>query len=289
MDNTKIVAVFGATGMLGKPVVQELVRAGFAVRALVRSVDKARNVLPSQVELVQGTLENPADIAKVVQDAQFVYLSLSVPYSAKQSQWHAEEDGFKNIQAESRKAGVQRVVYLSSLIINHKAYQDWWVFKLKHRAVQLVKEYPEWTVFYPSMFLDTIPERQTRGTSLTHAGRGLHKIHPIAGADYGRQVAKSLTLAAAANADFVVQGTEALLPEEILNTYAEHHPAPLKVKVAPIGVFKFIGLFVPTANFLAKIIDSINNMPEPFEAERTWQLLGKPEQTVASFAQMQKA
>ena len=47
-----VVLVAGATGGVGKRVVQRLLERGYKVRSLVRDADKAREILGEEVELV---------------------------------------------------------------------------------------------------------------------------------------------------------------------------------------------------------------------------------------------
>jgi uncharacterized protein YbjT (DUF2867 family) len=53
MDTT---LVTGATGLVGYNVVLALLRRGRSVRALVRSIDRGRALLPEACELVQGDI-----------------------------------------------------------------------------------------------------------------------------------------------------------------------------------------------------------------------------------------
>jgi len=55
------IAVIGATGRLGAPVVAELAKA-FEVRAIVRSPEKAKTKLPPNVEIVRGDLRDIASL-----------------------------------------------------------------------------------------------------------------------------------------------------------------------------------------------------------------------------------
>ena len=50
----KKIAVIGATGMLGIPVVEELIKAGFEVTALVRNPGSASKRLPSQTRIIKA-------------------------------------------------------------------------------------------------------------------------------------------------------------------------------------------------------------------------------------------
>jgi uncharacterized protein YbjT (DUF2867 family) len=59
MANTKMtVLVVGATGSIGRLVVEEALREGHAVRALVRIADKARQ-LPHEAQAVLGDVTRP--------------------------------------------------------------------------------------------------------------------------------------------------------------------------------------------------------------------------------------
>jgi uncharacterized protein YbjT (DUF2867 family) len=59
------VLVIGATGSIGALVAAEAIRQGHAVRALVRSREKARN-LPSQTEVFSGDLTRPDTLSDAV-------------------------------------------------------------------------------------------------------------------------------------------------------------------------------------------------------------------------------
>lgn len=51
-----VILVAGATGGVGKRVVQRLVEHGYQVRSLVRNVQKAKEILGNNVELLRETL-----------------------------------------------------------------------------------------------------------------------------------------------------------------------------------------------------------------------------------------
>src|SRR4051812_34165535 len=53
----------GATGSIGRHVVDEAIRQGYAVRALVRDPDKAAE-WPAQVDVVAGNLTQPASLSR---------------------------------------------------------------------------------------------------------------------------------------------------------------------------------------------------------------------------------
>jgi len=79
----KKIAVIGATGMLGIPVVAELVKAGFEVTALVRNLERAKRVLPAQTNLVQADAADADSLKRGLAGQDAIYLSLSIAPSER--------------------------------------------------------------------------------------------------------------------------------------------------------------------------------------------------------------
>jgi uncharacterized protein YbjT (DUF2867 family) len=61
-----VILVAGATGGLGKRVVQRLVERGYRVRALVRDLDKAKSILGNDVDLVVADITKPETLSSLV-------------------------------------------------------------------------------------------------------------------------------------------------------------------------------------------------------------------------------
>ena len=85
----------GATGSIGRYVVDEALRQGYAVRALVRNPDKARE-LPHQVEVVVGDLTHPDSLAPAVG-------GINMPLNNEPQRLIAD---LKDIRARSQTAAV---------------------------------------------------------------------------------------------------------------------------------------------------------------------------------------
>ncbi|WP_433010390.1 NAD(P)H-binding protein [Kribbella sp. CA-294648] len=96
------ILVTGATGRVGRHVVQGLLDAGVSVRALVRTPLLAG--LPNEVEVVQGDIYDPAAVERAASEVDAAFL-LWPSYSA---------EGAGDVVAALTKQ-VPRVVYLSSL------------------------------------------------------------------------------------------------------------------------------------------------------------------------------
>lgn len=73
----KNILVIGATGPQGRPVVEKLLKAGYAVRALVRDAAKAEEMALLGVDVVQGDLNDEASILHAMQGQEGVFLLIS--------------------------------------------------------------------------------------------------------------------------------------------------------------------------------------------------------------------
>jgi uncharacterized protein YbjT (DUF2867 family) len=93
------ILVTGATGFVGRNVVDQLIRAGASVRALTRNPATAR--LPAEVEVVQGDLYEPASLAPALVGIDRMYL------------FPVDETAHEVI-ALAKQAGVRRIVDLSA-------------------------------------------------------------------------------------------------------------------------------------------------------------------------------
>lgn len=102
-----MILITGATGRIGRQLTTLLVAQGVRVRALVRDLDRARTILPSQIELVDGDFRDARSYAAALSGVRKLFL-LQVPHA----QLVTEQDAFL---AAAKAAGVTHVVRVSSL------------------------------------------------------------------------------------------------------------------------------------------------------------------------------
>jgi len=109
--------VTGATGKIGNAVARRLADRGDEVVALVRDVNKARELLPPEVELAPGDVTDPASVHKAASGADGVFNCMGL-----YEQWLPDPNTFErvnaigalNVVAASRQAGVPRAVHTST-------------------------------------------------------------------------------------------------------------------------------------------------------------------------------
>ena len=283
------ITVFGATGMLGKPVVAELVEANYEIVAMARNPEQARRELPAEVKILAGDLRRRADIEKALAGAEGIYLNLSVKPESSEKDFQPEREGLQTILEAAKNADIKRIAYCSSLVHRYQGTNDfyWWAFEIKKRAVELIKASGiPYTIFYPSGFMENFDKGSYRqGNKMMLAGESKHPMWIIAGSDYGKQVAKAFQLSEAENRDYDVQGLEAFTADEAVKVFSDNYEREkLTISKAPLLVLKIAGLFNRKMNYGAKILDALNNYPEKFAADATWAELGKPIVTLAEYA-----
>jgi uncharacterized protein YbjT (DUF2867 family) len=128
------VLVTGATGHVGRIVVEQLVTAGVPVRAMTRWPQRAR--FQDVVETVAGDLTDPAALASVLTGVDRMYL-FPIARTARE------------VVTLARRAGVGRIVVLSSAAVTSGADTSF------HLPVErAVEDFgPEWTHVRPGEFM----------------------------------------------------------------------------------------------------------------------------------------
>jgi uncharacterized protein YbjT (DUF2867 family) len=92
----KTVLVVGATGSIGRLVVEEAVRQGYAVRALVRNPDKAAQ-LPPEAQVVNGDVTRPESFHGAVDGIDAVVFTLGSDGAGKVGAESVDYGGVRNV------------------------------------------------------------------------------------------------------------------------------------------------------------------------------------------------
>ena len=117
MTNNKTILVVGGTGMLGKPVAQQLKVDGFNVRLLARNPEKAQKLLGAGYEIVKGDVDKTAALREAMTGMDGVHISL------KGGPTEADFDRMdhiatRDIAQAAKELGVGRVTILSAYAVS---------------------------------------------------------------------------------------------------------------------------------------------------------------------------
>lgn len=112
--------VTGATGFIGGRVAAKLLERGWDVIALVRSPERAAPLRERGVRLVEGDIAEPATLPGPMQRVNAVFhlaawYQLGVP--DRQGMYRINVKGTENVIAAAERAGVERILYCSSVAV----------------------------------------------------------------------------------------------------------------------------------------------------------------------------
>lgn len=88
----------GATGTVGHAIARALLAEGRAVRALVRDVERGRELVPDRVELVAGDVTDAASVRRAVAGCDVVYHASGLP-----EQWLPDPATFRRVNYEGTR------------------------------------------------------------------------------------------------------------------------------------------------------------------------------------------
>ncbi|MAF96941.1 MAG: NAD-dependent dehydratase [Rhodospirillaceae bacterium] len=113
-----MIFITGATGFVGSAVLRKLIERGHEVRALVRPASDRRNLDGLSVEVVEGDLTEPATLGDAVKGCRGLFhvaadYRLWAPDPAPM--FKANVEGTRAIMLAAAEAGVERIVYTSSV------------------------------------------------------------------------------------------------------------------------------------------------------------------------------
>lgn len=118
MTDAGKVLVTGASGFVGSAVARKLVERGFAVRALVRPSSPRGHLDGLDLEFVSGDLRDADSVRQAMRGIRFLF-----HVAADYRLWARDPEeivrsnvlGTRHVMEEARRAGVERIVYTSSV------------------------------------------------------------------------------------------------------------------------------------------------------------------------------
>lgn len=223
-----MILVAGGTGFLGRAIVAALRHEGHVVRVLSRGTHGNPWARDRGVSLVEGDVRDPATLGDAVAGCDTVVIAVQFPGHPvevpKKGLTYDEYDrkGTENLVAAAKKAGVQRIVYLSGANVGTGRSEEWFV--AKDRAEQAVRGSGlTWTIFRPSWVYGPRDKSLNRFAQFARAlpfvplpGPGTARVQPMHVDDLGTAVALALKLPAAENQVIEVGGPQLLSFKQIV-------------------------------------------------------------------------
>jgi len=209
MTRTRVppVLVIGATGRIGRGVVDRLVDAGVPVRALTRRSDGAA-MLPADVEVVTGDLTVPESLEAGLRGVGAVFLVWTAPPTTAPA------------VVERLAVHARRVVYLSSPHQTaHPFFQQPNPMAVLHAGIErlIAAAGLESTIIRPGMFASNVVSWWATAIRAGGAVRwpyGAAETAPVDDRDVSAVAARTLSHEAHAGGDYVLTGPDSLSQAE---------------------------------------------------------------------------
>ena len=132
------ILVAGATGQTGRHVVRQLIERDIPVKALVRDLDKAKEILPSTAELVLGDVLKPDTLSQHFNDCNVLICATGASPSLNPTgPYQVDYQGTKNLVDLAKDNGIKHFVFVSSLCVSkffHPLNLFWLVLYWKKQA-----------------------------------------------------------------------------------------------------------------------------------------------------------
>ncbi|WP_220503383.1 NAD(P)H-binding protein [Microbispora sp. H10885] len=225
------VLVTGATGRIGRAVVDQLTDAGVPVRALVRR-SEAAVTLPPDVEIVNGDLTVPESLDAALHAVSTVFLVWTAPPQAAAA------------VVDRLAAQAQRVVYLSAPHRTpHPFFRQPNPMAALHAEIErlIAATGLDSTIVRPGMFASNALfwwSAAIRGDGLVRWPYGAAETAPVDDRDVAAVVALTLREGGHAGGDYVLTGPESLTQAEQIRIVGDALGRPLTFEEMPPDEFR---------------------------------------------------
>lgn len=135
--------VAGATGETGRRIVKELVKRNIPVRALVRNLEAAKEILPVEAELVVGDVLKKDDLSGAIADCTLILCATGArPSFDPTGPYLVDYEGTKNLVDVAKAKGIEHFVLVSSLCVSqffHPLNLFWLILVWKKQAEEYLQ------------------------------------------------------------------------------------------------------------------------------------------------------
>ncbi len=249
----KRMLVAGATGYLGRYVIDEACRRGYKVQALARSdsdPDTVRELQEWGATVVRGDVTKPETIHGIAEGVDVVISCLASRWSSRWSSifseedyWSVDKEGNIALFREAQKTGVRHFVLVSTYEGSESRLLTEFS-RAKEEAVDVIieqapKQNMIWTIIRPpAYFKDLLAHkwnRIRRASLLLIVGDGSTRINPIDGSDLAEYICDCLDRPARHNAELKVGGPDIVTRKELGVMAAEEmgRLEELKIRTIP--------------------------------------------------------
>ena len=285
----KNITIIGATGQLGLPVAKVLNKRGVKIKAVVRDIDKAKSLLPEEVEIIKGDVADKNSLKEALKGTDTIYLSLNTTSWDVDAPFHTEREGIINVIEVSKELGVNHIIQIVGIDSSNPEFATkGMVYKtnlIRKPAIDYMKESGiNYTYLHCSFFLDSFP-MFIQGEEFAIIGKHQYPMYYTNTIDLAKNIYNAIGNSNTYNQSFTVQGKEGMSFPEAAKEFLSVYNPDIKVSEYPMETIKHLGL--PDAEeeqFMEHLLTYVEQLKEEQISERTWKVLGEPKLSIKQFA-----
>jgi uncharacterized protein YbjT (DUF2867 family) len=294
--NSKRVTIIGATGNLGVPVTRNLIRFGFEVKVVAKSISKAHKYFGEEklAQIVPGNLEDVSSLREALGDTEFLYLNLSAQTTDINTPFATEREGMRNIIAAVNRDRKKQILILSGLgAFSKEMLNDPKGFvpnRIRGQGHEILRKSGiPYTIMHCSWFTDSFMLFRRKGTYAV-IGNTSDPIYFINAYDYSRQLANAIGNPKALNKDYPIQGKEGKPHQVAAREFFAELGDNTRVQVTPTWLLGVVAAFkkeLKPIHHMAKYFDRYAEKYQALECN-TYNDLGEPTLSIREYAAMLK-
>jgi len=227
----KKVLVAGATGYLGKHIVNELKSRGYWVRVLIRK-ESQKKLFKDVDDFFVGEITMPKTLVSIAENIDWVFSTIGITRQKEDLTYmDVDYQGNVNLLYEAEKSGVEKFEYISA--INGDKQRHLKIFEAKERFVNELKSSGlDYCIMRPNGFFSDMKDflEMAKKGRVYLFGDGQFKLNPIDGKDLAVVCVDKMI---AGNREETAGGQEILTQEDIAKIALRVLNKPLKITFLP--------------------------------------------------------
>jgi len=204
-NNQKIIAIFGASGFLGKSLIGQLTKLDYRVKVATRNPYQKGYLKPlgnpGQIELFKTNIFNPDDVKQVLKNCELAVNLVGILYETRKQKFNHIHSQFPNLLSNlCSELGIRNLIHVSALGVKERHTSLYIQSKLQGEK-NIQNNFKSSVILRPSVvfgpedkFFNAFASLAQFSPFLPLIGGGKTKFAPIYVADVGKAIVKALEL-----------------------------------------------------------------------------------------------